>query len=432
MKIAVVGLWHLGLVTAAGLSSLNFSITAYDPDKKLISQLKENKLPIVEPGLSELITLGIEKNNLYFTDERQNLNQADIVWVTFDTPVDEHDHADSEVVIRHVEMIVPYLKQDSVILISSQLPIGSTNKIKLFCQTHYAEKNISVAYSPENLRLGKALEIFLNQDRIVVGTDSNFKNILSPVLDKLTEKIIWMSIESAEMTKHALNSFLANSIVFINEISTLCEYTGADATEVAVGLKSESRIGPRAYLQPGAAIAGGTLLRDVTYINEIARANDLTMPLMSSILESNRAHKNWAIAKLKMQLVDLDCKKIVMCGLSYKVGTDTLRRSISVELAKLLCAEGAVIYAYDPDIENLPEELSNIIVLEKELKPALHYADALLILKDIDRLSEIIKDNNTILSAMKQFLIIDPNGYIQNTFKENKHIQYHTMGKATQ
>lgn len=425
MKIAVVGLWHLGLVTAAGLSSRDFTVIAYDPDHLTIDALKKNNLPIAEPGLSDLIHSSIKKNNLLLTNNPSDLNQADIIWITFDTPVDEDDHADSLSVIHAIENIVPHIKNNAVILISSQLPIGSTEKIKKYCHQNFLEKKIAVGYSPENLRLGKALEIFLNQDRIIVGGDDRVIEMVSPILKTLTNKIISMSIASAEMTKHALNAFLANSIVFINEIATLCEYTGADANAVSIGLKSESRIGPKTYLQPGSAIAGGTLMRDVTYLNEIALEKKLSLPLIKNIFISNQAHKSWAITQLKSHLKNLNNKKIVIFGLSYKNGTDTLRRSMSVELAKLLIAEGATIFACDPDLQTLPHELGNQIILEKNLSCALKNADALLIMKESHHLS-------TLSNHPLSFLIVDPNGYAQTIVEKNKNVQYYTMGKTCQ
>ena len=177
----------------------------------------------------------------------------------------------------------------------------------------------------------------------------------------IDENIIWMKVESAEMTKHALNAFLATSVVFINELAVLCEHVGASANEVEQGLKSELRIGQKAYLRPGSAFDGGTLARDVTYLVEKEMEHNLSTIFFSSILKSNENHKSWVVNKIAAELPSLKDKKIGILGLTYKPGTDTLRRSTAIEICNLLHKKGAKISAFDPAIKNLPSNLENFI-----------------------------------------------------------------------
>src|SRR5690606_23000227 len=211
---------------------------------------------------------------------------------------------------------------------------------------------------PENLRLGKAIDVFNNPDRVIAGTRTEqdrerVRLLLSPI----TSRIEWMSVESAEMTKHAINAFLATSVAFINEIATLCEDAGADAKEVERGLMTESRIGPRAYLSPGAAFAGGTLARDIAFLTDLGQRQQSPTALMAAVRVSNELHKGWARRKLKALFGELEGLTVGVWGLTYKVGTDTLRRSSAVELCLWLRAQGAQVIGHDPVVKSLPNEL---------------------------------------------------------------------------
>ena len=265
MRVCVQGLWHLGSVTAACLASVGHEIVGLDSDQTVISSLNEGKAPLFEPDLNPLITEGIQSGRLRFTSDMSTAcKDAEILWVTFDTPVDDDDVADVNFVLNQVKSAVMLLSDGALVLVSSQLPVGSIAALENFIKEIAPNKHISFASSPENLRLGKALNVFLHPDRIIVGTRSAEDRIaLEKLLSPITEKIEWMSVESAEMTKHAINAFLATSVTFANEIAAICELVGADAKEVERGLKSESRVGPKAYLSPGGPFAGGTLARDI-------------------------------------------------------------------------------------------------------------------------------------------------------------------------
>ena len=190
---------------------------------------------------------------------------------------------------------------------------------------------IEFAYSPENLRLGHAIEAFTKPDRIVIGTrGTHSRPRLAALFAPFSDRIEWMSVESAEMTKHALNAFLAASVAFINEIAAISERVGADAAEIARGLKTDARIGPRAYLSPGAAFAGGTLARDVIFLSRRGAELGVPLHLIPSVRESNEAHREWALRRLESVLGSVKGKTVAVWGLTYKPGTDTLRRSGSV------------------------------------------------------------------------------------------------------
>jgi UDPglucose 6-dehydrogenase len=218
---------------------------------------------------------------------------------------------------------------------------------------------VSFACAPENLRLGRAIEVFMSPDRIVVGVrNDEARARLQALLVPISARIEWMSVESAEMTKHAVNAFLATSVAFINELAGLCEPVGADAKEVERGLRTERRIGPDAYLSPGGAFAGGTLARDVQFLRGLATGFERPAPLMDGVLASNTAHRTWEQRRLEADLGTIAGTKIAVWGLTYKPHTDTLRRSAAVELCRWLIARHADVHVHDPVAGSLPPDLA--------------------------------------------------------------------------
>jgi len=428
MNVCVFGLWHLGSVTAACLTAAGHNTTGLDPNEEAIAGLQEGKPPLFEPGLQELINQGISNGRLKFTTRpAEALKDAEIVWVTFDTPVDANDHADTNLVIQQIEGIFPQIRPGSIVLISSQLPVGTTSLLAHHYTEEYPENRVAFAYSPENLRLGHAIEAFQHPDRVVIGApDDETRQRLTHFLSNITSRIEWMSIESAEMTKHALNAFLATSVVFINEIASICEQVGADAREVERGLKSEARIGPRAYLKPGGAFGGGTLARDVVFLESLGETHHVTVPLLEAVLASNVAHRDWAYRRLGDLLGDLAGKTISVLGLTYKPGTDTLRRSIAVELCHKLSEAGAVIQAHDPVVKQLPPELASIVTLYDLPVDALKNADAAVIATDWPEFSALSAAEFT--NAMRSPIVLSPNHYLASTLGADPHIRFYAVG----
>lgn len=428
MNVAVVGLWHLGCVTAACLAELGHKVIAYDEKIEVIKSLREGISPVFEPGLNELILKGSECKNLSFYSDPTYLNIADIIWVTYDTPVNDEDTADTAFVVNNIINLIPYLKNNAILLISSQLPVGSIKQLSMIVQEQWKDKGIRFACMPENLRLGKAIEIFLNPDRLIVGLEFEVDKIyLQELLNPITENIIWVTIESAEMIKHAINAFLATSVVFINELATLCEHTGANVREVEKGLKTEERIGPKAYLRAGGAIGGGTLLRDVHYLTDIAKAAQINTPLISGTLVSNETHKHWSCQRILQVLKDLQGKKIAVLGLAYKIGTDTLRRSTAIEICQWLIHRGAIVTAFDPLIKQLPNDLCEDIQLTSTLEEALDNANAIVISNECTEFERLTPEY--LLGLVEKPVLFDPNGFLSKNLENDTRICYFSVGR---
>jgi len=431
MKVCVVGLWHLGTVIAACLASGGHEVVGFDFDAETVRKLQAGQPPLFEPGLEELIQQGLSKGQLYFsTDIPRSFEGVEVMWVAYDTPVDEEDRADVDFVVDRITRLFPYLDPDTLVLISSQLPAGTTRRIEGIYTSTVPNKHATFAYSPENLRLGKAIQTFTQPDRVVAGVRNEAdRRKVTELFRPFTDRIEWMSVESAEMTKHALNAFLATSVAFINEVATLCEQIGADAKEVERGLKGDMRIGPRAYISPGAAFAGGTLARDIMFLTKIGAAHNQPTHLLSAVKESNDAHKQWIRHKLQSILGDLRGQRVAVWGLTYKPGTDTLRRSASLELCEWLVQQGASVNAHDPAVKTLPRELAKRFKVHATALAALEGASALVVATEWPEYQSL--SSEAVLAAMRVFLVLDPNRFLATTLGSDPRIKYVTVGKSS-
>lgn len=422
MKIVVQGLWHLGSVTAACCAK-HFDVVGLDFDAANVAKLNSGKAPLFEPRLDELIAAGIASKKLSFTTDAKNACvNADVLWLCYDTPVNDRDESDVKFVLANLRKALPHLPKGALVLISSQLPVGTCAKLeKEFPQFHFA-------CSPENLRLGKAIDAFEKAERIIVGIHNDAKkSLLEELFKPFAAQIIFMRAESAEMVKHALNSFLALSITFINEIARLCEHVGADAKEVSIGLKSEPRIGPKAYLGPGGPFAGGTLARDVVTLTKLAKAEGEKISVIPAVKQSNDLHRGWAFKKLQSRLGKLRGKKIAVLGLTYTTNTDTLRRSAAVELCKQLLKAGTKISAFDPAVKTLPKDLKKIS-LANGIASALKNADASVVCTEWPQFRQA--DWPKIISQMRGKILVDANRFIEKELKNIAGVEHLSVGRA--
>lgn len=422
MKITILGLWHLGSVTAACCAK-HFTVTGLDFDPSTVAKLSQGLAPLHEPGLDDLLAAGIKSGKLSFTtDPKIACTDTDVLWVAYDTPVNDHDESDIALVLGNIRRALPHLPTTALVLISAQLPVGTCAQLeKEFPQFQFA-------CSPENLRLGKAIDSFEKAERVVVGIRNPYaKPLLEKLFAPFTANILFMRTESAEMVKHALNSFLALSITFINEIARLGEHVGADAKEVSAGLKSDVRIGPKAYLAPGGPFAGGTLARDVVTLTNLAEAKNERVSVLPAIKQSNDAHRNWAFRRLQSRLGDLKNKTVAVLGLTYTPNTDTLRRSVAVELCRQLLEAGAKVVAFDPAVNSLPPELQ-FLSLAKDVPSGLNSADAAVICTEWPQFRQA--DWARIIPQMRGRVIIDPNRFLENELKNIAGVEHLSVGRA--
>ncbi len=426
MNIAVAGLWHLGSVTAACLAAQGHTVVGYDRDPETVKRLAAGHPPVAEPGLPALTAQGIKAARLSFSADPGCVSSAEVLWVCYDTPVDEEDRADIDFVVREVRALFAHLRPGTRVLVSAQLPVGSVRRLEDLLAADRPGFDAGFVSVPENLRLGRAIEVFTRPERIVVGVRRPAdRALLDELLSPLCPNLIWMRVESAEMTKHAINAFLATSVTFINEIAALCEQVGADAGEVELGLKSDQRIGSRAYLKAGPAFFGGTLARDIAYLTGMGRRFALPCPLFHGVDESNARHKEWPRRRLAELLGDLSNKHIAVLGLTYKPGTDTLRRSEAVELCRWLHQQGARATAYDPAVRTLPTDLQGVLTLCGSPAEAAAGAHALYLATPWPEFADL--DGAALVRAMAQPIVLDP-GRVLKRPPQGAGIRYLTVG----
>jgi UDPglucose 6-dehydrogenase len=413
VRVAVAGLWHLGTVTAACLAEAGHDVLGVDPDEAVVGGLQAGRLPVAEPGLAELTAKHVAAGRLRFATAAAAVADREVVWVTYDTPVDEEDRADVRHVTSRVEALLPHLAPGAVVLVSSQLPVGTTRQLEEAAAR--AGVDAGFAYSPENLRLGTAIEVFTRPDRVVLGARRpRDRERLSALLAPITSRLEWMSVESAEMTKHALNAFLATSVAFANEVARVCEHVGADADEVARGLRTEARIGPKAYVKAGPAFAGGTLARDCVFLRDLSRGQGQATSLFGAVLESNAEHRGWAGRRLRERVGDLRGKRIALLGLTYKPGTDTLRRSSALELAAELRGAGARVVAHDPAVRALPADLAWLELAPDPLAAA-RGAAALVVCTPWPEFRSV--DGKALAAALSGGPVLDSAGFLEATLR---------------
>jgi UDPglucose 6-dehydrogenase len=421
MRVGVHGLWHLGCVTAACLADGGHQVTALDPDEGVVRELEAGRLPLDEPGLDALVAAGRACGRLTFRADLAALADVEALWITLDTPVDDDDRADPGVVRRALDAAAEALPAGALVIVSSQVPAGFTR------DAARAWPALRFACVPENLRLGRALDAFRRPERVVAGTvEASAREDVARLLAPFTSAIEWMGVESAEMTKHALNAFLATSVAFANEVSRVCEAIGADAREVERGLRTDPRVGPKAYVSPGAAFAGGTLARDLRYLSAFGARERVATPLVEGVLASNAAHGDAHRDEVRSLLDRPDAVAAVL-GLAYTPGTSTLRRSSSVELCRALAADGVRVRAHDPAVRALPGELAAVVTLCPTAADALDGADVAVVATAWPEYRALSAD--VVAARMRRACVVDPARYLEATLGADSRVLYRATGR---
>ncbi len=406
-RVCVVGLWHLGCVASACLAGLGCRVIGVDRDQQRVKDLNDGKPPLFEPGLAELIKANLDVGRLSYTaDLESGIRGAWFIYLTFDTPVDDNDDVDLSEILAVAAEMAEYLEKKSVIMVSSQVPVGTCERIRSIVLKNNPAADFDIAYIPENLRLGQAIERFMHPDGIVIGADSpTTLEKVERFFDVIEAPRLTMNLRSAEMTKHAINAFLATSISFSNEMANLCDWLGADALKVAEALRLDKRIGGGLPLSPGLGFAGGTLARDLKTLQKLWRKYDHQGHLIKAVLKVNKEQNGLVVRKLKKIYGSLSGLNVGVLGLTYKAGTSTLRRSAALEIIAELTAQGAAVKAFDPKAS--PEEVRQ----HKEFRfcdgpyEAAEGSDALVIVTDWPEFKDL--DFNLIKSAMRNPVIID-------------------------
>ncbi len=361
MKITVIGAGYVGLVTAACLADLGNDVTCNDIDAAKIAQLNRGRIPIYEPGLDDLIKRNRREHRLKFTTNLKGcVESSGIIFIAVGTPPKDSGEAD----LTHIEAvardIAKYMKSYHLVVEKSTTPVETGTWIKKTLEA-YARKNVKfdVASNPEFLREGSAIGDFMHPDRIVIGVESKkAEQMLTELYRPLGAEIIVTNINSAEIIKHASNSFLATKISFINAVANICEKAGADVEEVARGMGLDRRIG-RSFLDAGIGFGGFCFPKDIEAFIHISEKIGYNFELLKSVKRINEAQRALLVKKIEKAVWNIKGKTIAMLGLAFKPNTDDMRFAPSLTIAEKLRQEGAHIRAYDPQsmsrAKKLPE-----------------------------------------------------------------------------
>jgi UDPglucose 6-dehydrogenase len=407
MKIAVIGTGYVGLTSGTCLAEIGNEVICVDIDERKIRELNGNIMPIFEPGLKELVVRNRKDGRLSFTtDLKKSIKDSEIVFICVGTPPRQNGEADLSYVENVARTIAEVMDSYKVIVEKSTVPVHTGEKVANSIKSYNRHKvEFDVVSNPEFLREGSAVNDFMRPDRIVIGCESEkAKEIMQKLYSPLKAPIVFTDIKSAEIIKHASNSFLATKISFINAIANICELTGADVEKVAEGMGLDKRVG-RSFLSAGIGYGGFCFPKDAEAFIKIADKIGYDFKLLRAVQEINNSQKNHFIKKIEKSLWVIKGKKIGVLGLAFKPNTDDMRFAPSIDIVNELQKEGAVIQAYDPESMEKSKSVLKDLVYCQNPYDAAKDADALLILTEWNEFKEL--DLKKVKSLMKHNLILD-------------------------
>ncbi|MDR2268142.1 MAG: UDP-glucose/GDP-mannose dehydrogenase family protein [Holosporaceae bacterium] len=385
MKISVVGTGYVGLVSGVCFSEFGFSVTCIDNDVQKIKKLQSGIVPIYENELEKFMIKNVRAGRLAFTsDMATGIKGADIVFVAVGTPSEPNGSANLNYVYSAIDELSCYIDSDAVLVIKSTVPVGTTRAIKKFLLEK--DVNIDLAFNPEFLREGAAVEDFMHPDRVILGVESDrARHILAKVyrpLYVLSVPIVFTKLETAELSKYAANAFLAMKVTFINEVADLCEQCEADVNEVAYAIGLDKRIG-KEFLQAGPGYGGSCFPKDTSALSDFSKKFGVSMPLVDESIRSNRNRPNRMIKKI-MRACDNDIagKNLSILGVTFKANTDDMRESPSIGIINALMAEGANISIYDPSFSEQAKKIFSGVRWGCDVYDNCIDADAVIIITD--------------------------------------------------
>lgn len=434
MKIAVVGSGYVGLVTGTCFAETGNDVTCIDIDQDKVEKMRNGEIPIYEPGLEPIFQRNIEQDRLNFTTELvEGIQGAQVIFLALPTPPGEDGSADLRYVLQVAEEMGPYLKDYTVIVDKSTVPVGTSEKVRDQIATN-CNCEFDVVSNPEFLREGSAIDDFMKPERVIIGTSSEKAQ---EVMDHLYQPfvrqgnpILFMDERSAEMTKYAANAFLATKISFMNEIANLCEKVGANVDAIRKGIGTDERIGKR-FLFAGIGYGGSCFPKDVQAIANTAQEHNYDFKILNSVMQINQNQKTSLIPKIKRYYNnDLKGKNITLWGLAFKPNTDDIREAPALFLIEELLKEGANIKAFDPEaMENVKAIYGDQITYASEPYEALEDSDALLLVTEWHVFRN--PDFDKVKSAMKKPVIFDGRNVYMPEEMEEKGFFYESIGRRT-
>ena len=407
MNITILGTGYVGLVSGTCFSEFGFDVCCVDKDKDKINNLKNDIIPIYEPGLQNLVKKNKNSGRLSFSNDiDQNIKKADIVFIAVGTPSRRGDgHADLTYVYEAAEKIAKNLDGYTVIVNKSTVPVGTGAEVKNIIKKINPDALFDVVSNPEFLREGNAIEDFMRPDRVVVGIETEKAKQLMSIIYKplylIATPILFTDLNTAELIKYSANAFLAVKISYINQMSDLCEKVGADVHDVAKGIGLDKRIGSK-FLHPGPGYGGSCFPKDTLALVQTAKEYDSNLSIVETVVQYNKQRKSDMADKI-IEAFNNNCqnKKISILGLSFKPETDDMRDSPSLDIIPILKEKGFDISVFDPVAMDEAKKILKNIEFSNNIEECLQDSDGLVILTEWNefrglsatRLKKVMKGN---------------------------------------
>jgi UDPglucose 6-dehydrogenase len=448
LRISVIGCGYVGLVTGACFSEIGHQVTCTDNDESKIVTLRAGKLPIYEPHLDVLVARNISEGRLHFTSNAgEAVRSSEAVFICVGTPPLDNGDADLSAIDNVARMIATEGGGPKLVVEKSTVPAQTGQELKraLDVYSRKSGTNFTVASNPEFLREGTAVNDFLHPDRIVVGVDEpaaakKLREVYAPILDKKFNcpahdgrcpdspppVFVVTTVNSAELIKHASNSFLALKISFANSLADMCDQLGADVQEVTAAVGMDPRIGPQ-FLQAGLGFGGFCLPKDVQAFIRLAERVGIDFTLLKAAEQVNKQRIDLLLAKARKALWVLKGKKIALLGLAFKPNTDDIRFSPAIDAARRFLAEGANLHAYDPQAMEKTRKLLPEISFAKNPYELVRDTDATIIATEWDEFKCL--DWKRVHNEMARPLVIDARNVLNPAEMKSLGFEYYSFGR---
>ncbi len=433
MNITVVGTGYVGLVSGATFSEIGHNVMCIDNDDKKVAMLKRLEMPIYEEGLDEIVRKNVKAGRLHFSNcIKEGTEFAEVIFIAVGTPPMSTGEANMSYVERVGREVAENMTSYRLLVEKSTVIVNTNEQLKR-TMTKYLKNDIpfDIASNPEFLREGTAIKDAFNPDRIVVGIESNraarlLKEIYEPIVKKSGCPYLEMNIASAELTKHASNSFLAMKISFINAVSRICEITGADIGQVAHGVGLDKRIGPQ-FLSAGVGYGGSCFPKDVDAFIRMGDECGYSLNILKEVQRINASQREHLMRKLQQELWVLEDKTIAIFGLAFKAGTDDVRESPSLYFVPKLLEKKAKLRLWDPIAKGKFDQDHPGLHYFDNLMECADGADAVLILTDWPEIKQL--DLDQLKKNMKCPIIMDGRNLFDPKTMAGKGFTYHCIGK---
>jgi UDPglucose 6-dehydrogenase len=411
-NVTVLGVGYVGLVSGVGLASLGHNVICADVDQEKIHKLNQGLMPIFEPGIKELVVKLSETGRLSFSsDVATAIRASNIIIIAVGTPMDDNGDANLSALMAVADSIIKNLNGYKIICTKSTVPIGTNNRLKsLLIDALCCDALFDVVSNPEFLREGSALQDFFHKNPVVIGSDSEkaltiMENLYRPLIDSGIV-LIKTDLASAETIKYAWNAYSAIKIAYVNQLSHLCNAVGANILTVVQGMSFSEKLLPVHMLKPGPGFGGSCLPKDTAALVAMGKKLGVDVNIVSAARLANDAHKK-KIAHEFYELLEKSVagKKIAVLGLSFKANTDDIRYSAAIDILKMLVADGAFVYAYDPQAMNNMKSLIPEVFYCSSAEEALRGADGVLLLTEWDEFKDL--DLEKVANIMSHKVVMD-------------------------